>query len=267
MKIRLEDMRWPEVEEALKGSHVVLLPTGATEQHGRHLPLSVDSRNATHLSELAARKVTDEHDIRVLVAPVIAYGEISGHGSYPGTIGVSPDTFSNMIEDIVRGFIGQGFKNILIINGHFGNVVPLSFALRKLNIDFPNVGLYAIRTASLSAKLVKDLRKSDVMAHACELETSLTLAIQPENVKLDEAVREVPDIPLSNKWWSIDKYGPKRMIYLPKKFPKMGKQAGVWGDPACSTREFGEKAIEAAVNDLSALLLEIVEAEDKVKEY
>jgi creatinine amidohydrolase len=171
-----------------------------------------------------------------------------------------------MIEDIVRGFIGQGFKNILIINGHFGNVVPLSFALRKLGIDFPNVGLYAVRGASLAGKVIKELRKSDVMAHACEMETSLSLVIQPENVQLDEAVKEVIKIPLSNKWWSIDSFSPKRLIHLPKRFPKMGKHAGVWGDPTVATKEFGEKVIEAAVNDLADLLLEIADAEDRVRE-
>jgi creatinine amidohydrolase len=93
MKIRLEEMSWSEVEEVLKEPNAVILPTGSIEQHDLHLPLNVDIRCAAYIAEQAARKVTDEHKIRVLVAPVVNYVEASTFSKFPGTIGISLDTF------------------------------------------------------------------------------------------------------------------------------------------------------------------------------
>ncbi len=261
MKIRLEDMTWPEVEEVLREPNVVILPTGCLEQHGRHLPLSVDSRCATYVSEQAASKVTDEHNIRILVAPVVSYGETLTFRNFPGTIGLSVDTTTRVIEEIVRAFISQGFKNILIVNGHFSNTLPISTALRNVSIDFPDLGLYAVYWWVLGSDFILKTRKSDVMGHACELETSASLVIQPENVHLEEAVKELPSIPLSSKWFSGDFYGPRKLIHTSRKFPKMGENAGVMGDPTVSTKEFGEKAIAACADNLAELLVEIVKSE------
>jgi len=171
-------------------------------------------------------------------------------------------------EEIVRDFISHGFQNILLFNGHYGNVIPISVALRRLGIDFPNKGLYAIGWFSLGSDVIGKIKKSKVLGgHAGEVETSVTLAIQPENVQLDKAAKELQDIPLSQKWWPSKKPGPRRLIHLPRGFPKMGKNAGVMGDATVATKEFGEKVIEAVVDDLTELLLEIVSVEDKVKGY
>ena len=267
MKIRLEDMTWPEVEGVLKEPNVVILPTGCLEQHGRHLPLSVDTRCAAYVAELAARKVTDEHNIRVVVAPPVIYGETLTFRNFPGTVGLSLDTITRVIEEIVRGFVSQGFKHILIVNGHFSNTLPISVALRKVSTDFPNLGLYAVYWWVLGSNAIQKMRKSQVMAHACELETSVSLVIQPENVHLDKAVKESQSIPVSSKWFAADTYGPKKLIHIPRQFPKMGKDAGVMGDPTVATKEFGEKVIAAAVDDLTELLLEIVKSEGEVSRY
>ncbi|GAI19376.1 unnamed protein product, partial [marine sediment metagenome] len=87
MEIRLENLSWPEVKEVLKKPHAVILPTGSVEQHGLHLPLNVDYRCPTYVAELAAGKVAKEHDIRVLVAPAVHYGETSStFADFPGVI-------------------------------------------------------------------------------------------------------------------------------------------------------------------------------------
>ena len=116
MKIKLEDMTWPEVEEVQKSPHVLLLPAGSVEQHGRHLPLSVDSRCPTHVAEQAALKVSSEHNIRAVVAPAMHYtetGTTSTFAEFPGTIGLSVDTTAIVIEEIARSVIANGFKNML----------------------------------------------------------------------------------------------------------------------------------------------------------
>jgi creatinine amidohydrolase len=96
MELRLAEMSWLDVEEVLKKPNAIILPVGAIEEHGLHLPLNVDSRIATYVSEHAAKKVMEENQISVLVAPCINYTETAGLGfalsGYVGTIGLSMDT-------------------------------------------------------------------------------------------------------------------------------------------------------------------------------
>jgi creatinine amidohydrolase len=263
MKIRLEDMTWPEVEGVLKKPHVMILPVGSIEQHGPHLPLSVDFRCAVYIAEQAATRVTEKGEIHTLVAPAVHYAETSIFSSFPGTIGLSIDTTSRVIEDITRGFITQGFKNILIINGHGPNTAPIAIALRKVDIDFPSAGLYALNWWDMGSDVIRSIRHSEAMGHACELETSVSLVIQPENVHMDKAVRYLPRLSLSSKWVSADFYGPKKLFYHSRKRypePKMGTAFGAMGDPTVATRESGEKFLAAIIADIVELITEIVKS-------
>jgi creatinine amidohydrolase len=259
MKVNLHDMSWPEVEEVLKKPNAVLIPIGSVEQHGPHLPLSVDSRCAIYIAEQAALKVTAEHQIAVLVAPALYYTDVVTFKSFPGTVGVSIDTETRVIGDISRGFIEQGFKNIVFVNGHMGNVVPIQSALRQLSAEYPDAGLYAVNWWDLGFKVIPKVRKSTIGLHADELETSVSLVIQPENVQMDKAVKELPSYSLSEKWVYPDFYGVKRVFFHSrKKSPKRSTGAGVMGDPTLASRETGEKIIKAVVSDLAEIIVEVV---------
>ena len=126
METRLVNLTWPEIEEIVKKPHVVIVPTGSIEQHGPHLPLSVDYRCPEYVAELAADKVMKEHNIHALVAPPVQYGEVSlAIKGFPGCIGVSTDTAIKLFEDIARTFIYSGFKDIIFLNGHATNVASI----------------------------------------------------------------------------------------------------------------------------------------------
>lgn len=262
MKIRLDDMTWPEVGEILKKPNVVLIPIGATEQHALHLPLSVDSRCATYISEQAAIKVIEEHHISVIVAPTIQYVEVIDFEAFPGTIGISLDTEIRLIEDLARSFIKQGFGNIIFVNGHYPNVIPISTALRKVFVDYPDAGLYAVNWWDLGFEVIPKIRKSVTGLHAEELETSVSLVIQPENVHLDKVTKEFPSFSLSEKWAVPDLSGLKRVFYHSRwKFPNFGSgSSGVMGDSTVASRETGEKIIKAVVDDLVEIIVEVVKS-------
>lgn len=263
MKIKLDDMAWTEVDEVLSKPNAVLIPVGSIEQHGLHLPLSVDSRCATYMAEQAARKVTEEHQIRAVVAPTIHYTEVATFESFPGSIGISVDTEIRVIGDIARSFIKQRFKNIIFVNGHSSNVIPINTALRQVFVDFPDAGLYAVNWWALGFEVIPKIRKSTICLHADELETSVSLVIQPENVHLDKAVKEFPSYSLSERWVFPDFYGPNRVFYHSRKnYPKLGTGSGVMGDPTVASRETGEKIIEAVVDDLVKIMVEIVKSGD-----
>ena len=264
MKIKLADMTWPEVEEVLTKPHVMILPVGAIEQHGPHLPLSVDFRCAVYIAEQAATRVAEEGEIRALVAPDIHYTETSTFRSFPGTIGLSIDTTIRVFEDITRGFVTQGFKNILIINGHNSNVAPITIALRKVAVDFPAAGLYALNWWALGSDVIRSIRQSELMTHSGELETSVSLVIQPENVHMDKAVEYLPRLSLSSKWVSLDFYGPKKLFHHSRKRypkPEMGTTFGAMGNPTVASRESGEKFLAAVIADVVEVIKEIVKSE------
>ncbi len=254
-KVKLNELSWPEVAEVLKRPNVVLLPVGSMEQHSLHLPLNVDSCCATYIAEQAAKKVTGDGNIRVLVAPAIEYTWVQGDFSkFPGTIGVSVDTLLLVIGDIIRGFISQGFNTIILVNGHFPNSAPLSLALGKTSIEFPETGLYLVDWWKLGFDVIPRIRKSSELGfHADELETSLMLVIQPENVHMEKAVEDRPGYSLSERYVGVGGRGPVT-FHSRKKFPKMGTSPGVMGDPTVASRETGEKIIAAVVDDLADII-------------
>ncbi len=260
-------MTWPEVTGVLEKLNAVIVPVGSTEQHGLHLPLNVDACCATYMAEQAARKVNEGHQIRVMVAPTINYSDTSAFSiaGFTGTIGVSAATMTRVIEDIAGDFITQGFKNIIFVNGHGGNIIPITAALRKMSIDYPDAGLYALNWWALGFEVIPAVCKSKVRLHADEVETSVSLVIQPENVYLDKAVREYPSYSLSEKWVFPDLYGANRLFYHSrKKFPSRAKgDTGIMGDATAASKETGEKIIKAVVNNLAEIIVEVVQSEQQ----
>jgi len=266
METRLVNLTWPDVEEIVKKPHVVIVPTGSIEQHGLHLPLSVDYRCPEYVAEMAARKVMKEHDIHVLVAPPVQYGEISlAIKGFPGCIGVYTDTAIKLFEDIARSLIVSGFKNIIYLNGHATNVASIVIGLRKVSYDYPEAGLYLVRWLALGTDVSTKIRKSEWGMHADELETAATLVIQPENVHMERAVKDFPSFSLSENWVKPDICGDKSKVlfHTRQKYPRRDQGSpGVMGDPTVASRETGEKVLEASSNDLAKMIIEIIQFEE-----
>jgi creatinine amidohydrolase len=117
IKNYIPHMTWPEVEEALRHTDMVIIPVGSIEQHGKHLPLGTDFLATMEGCKLLAQK-TD-----VLIAPVVLAGLSEHHMGFPGTITLSPQTFEAVVFETAQSLIRHGFKKIMIYNGHGGNSV------------------------------------------------------------------------------------------------------------------------------------------------
>jgi len=259
MKVRLDEMIWPEVKEALSKPNIVILPLGSTEQHGTHLPLSVDSATATYLSEHAAQRVAKEHGICAIVAPTIDYADVSVHKMFPGTIGVKVDTLIQMIVDIVESIFDHGFKNILVMNSHRQNDCSVESAVRIVADRRPEVNLFAVDSIDLGLvpdeKLIKAGRAG--MGHALEVETSQSLVTEPQNVQLDKAEIGSRELPLTEKYIGFTGTSKsKGVLYHPG--AKGFEKTGTFGDPTKSSREFGEKILSSQINDLTEIIAQIV---------
>src|SRR5512137_3171851 len=112
--MRFEDLNWMDVEEYLKQEDRLMLVIGACEQHG-YLSLLSDVKIPLALADAASKQTG------VLVAPPVNYGSSPYFLSYPGTFSLQISTLISTLQDIIRSAAGQGFKRILVLNGHGGN--------------------------------------------------------------------------------------------------------------------------------------------------
>ncbi len=177
-----------DVQEYLKTKQTVIIPYALCEQHGYHLPLDVDIRNAEY-SSLALAKRLD-----CLIAPVLNY-TFSG-GMLPGTINVKPNTFSNLVGEIIESLSLQGFRNFIIIPGHGGSesMFHLKESLRILKWLNPALHddlILMLPIWDFSPTWTELFRQQDY--HAAQVETSLLLHWCPEVVR-EEIVLDEPEV-------------------------------------------------------------------------
>lgn len=259
MIVRLDEMSWPEAKEVLSKPNAVLLPIGATEAHGTHLPINVDSFYCTYVAEHAAQKVVKEHKIRVIVAPTIDYTDVSVHKMFAGTIGVKIDTLIRVIVDVVGSFLDQGFNNIIALTSHSENKCSLEVALRMIADERPKANVFAVATGGLGFQVRPGLIKAGTagMGHALEVETSTALVMQPQNVHLDKVVIGSRKLPLSPRY--IGDTGADRsrgIIYCSG--IEEPKESGTFGDPTMASKEEGEKILSAIISDLADIIVQVV---------
>ena len=186
---RMQDMTFPEVKEYLKTNKTIIIPYALSEQHGAHLPLDVDIRNCNFMSAKLAEK------LGCITAPTLNY-TFSG-GMLPGTINVKPNTFSNLVGEIIESLALQGFENFIIVPGHGGSesLLHLKESLRILKWLNP-----ALKDSLILLTQLWDFSPSwtNLFAehdyHAAWAETSLLLHWCPEVVRMDKIELDVPEV-------------------------------------------------------------------------
>jgi creatinine amidohydrolase len=176
-----EDQTWPRLRALRHGSSgVVLLPVGATEQHGPHLPLSTDSAIATGVAAYASSRT------RVTMLPALRYGVSVGHTTaWPGTLSTMHGTLAGAIREIVSWLVAHEWRRVLVVNAHFGNDATLRIAVDRLRFDYGrDLQINTLNTWTLSPE-VRDYFVSDGNDfHANRAETDLMLFLDPEWVDM-----------------------------------------------------------------------------------
>jgi creatinine amidohydrolase/Fe(II)-dependent formamide hydrolase-like protein len=248
----LAELTWPEAGERFKQVDVALLPVGAIEQHGPHLPLDTDSYDADHLARRVAEACSAP---KPLVLPLVAYGVSYHHQDFSGTISVSPETMARVVYEIGMSVTRCGVTKLVIVNGHGGNSPALHLAAQMINRDAHI--FTCVDTGETSDHDVHELLGAKNDVHAGEIETSTTLAIRPSLVRMNKAPRAVPRFSSSY----LD-FTSKRSVgwyaYTDKISP-----TGVMGDATKATAAKGERIWELMtgrlvelVEDLKALSLD-----------
>jgi len=224
--IELAHCSWTDVEaHVARGGTLAILPFGALEQHGPHLPLSTDTLQA----EAIARRVAQEFD--ALLLPAVPYGQTWDNAGFPGTLSLSPATTTAVCLDIVRAAHGFGVTTVAIINGDYGNRLPLHTAAHQLVTE----GLDAIVLDYPGLTDIGDEVKDTPWAapglcHADEIETSMVMALRPELVQSDRMVECYPEMP--------EDFGMR-----PLRFDALSP-SGVFGDSRSATAGKGERILE-----------------------
>jgi creatinine amidohydrolase len=177
--MRITDMNWMQVEEYLKRDDRAVLPTGSVEQHG-YLSLSVDNI----LSERVA--VDAAEPLGIPVFPVLAYGISPYFRGFPGSVSLRADTYVHVIRDVLDSIAGSGFKRILIVNGHGGNVPAQSVAAEWM-ADHPGTAVKSHNWWNAPQTWAKVLEIDPVASHASWMEnfpwTRLAGVEMPTNQK------------------------------------------------------------------------------------
>jgi creatinine amidohydrolase len=237
---RYNRLTWPEMNEAIAMQKVVLLPTGSTEQHGRHLPLETDAFLTESVCMEVGRRAAD----RVLVLPTVSYGLNMHHIDFPGTIHIEPETFIAFCLNITKSVAYHGFQKILLVNGHGSNGPLVDLVARKTVLATGSL-CAAVGYIGLVMDAFAEVQETPVVAHADELETSLYLHLAPERVRMEEAApgSDVVGTYLSSD--STSNYPVRFSDYWGR-----WTQRGVHGDPTAATAEKGRVIFEAAVTRL-----------------
>src|SRR3954454_18834615 len=191
--MQLTDLKWPDIE-ALSRDTPVVIPIAALEQHGRHMPLFTDS---LLLGEVI-RRVSERLSGGVLFTPLFWLGNSEHHLDFPGTMTAAPRVYLDVLKDMVENFLVHGFRRLVFINGHGGNIVPAQQALfewkqeHRTRRDLLLLSLTYWDAAGSPPDSIPGLVQKQ-MGHACEWETSMVLRLDPHLVVGD--VKGVPEVP------------------------------------------------------------------------
>jgi creatinine amidohydrolase len=213
------------------------------EQHGPHLPVGVD----TYLSEGVCRAAADAiaAETPVVVAPTLWCGMAEHHMAYGGTFTFDIPTYKAVLGCLLKSLERHGFKRVLIVNGHGGNIAALSAFLPDLAREVPDLALRVTTPYQPAQKAIAPiLEDQDGVHHACEVETSMMMVVAPDTVRRDRLA---------------DAHGPPHWTPLPAGVARYvsfrdATASGVIGDARRASAQKGERLV-AAVRDALVTIL------------
>jgi creatinine amidohydrolase len=258
---RLWELRWNEIAALDRHSTLIIVPTGAIEQHGHHLPVDTDIHNSSQLACLAAERAREAGIGPVLVAPPVWWGTSPHHLAYPGTISLRLQTMSDLLVDICASLWRHGFYRILFLNGHGGNIGVLTATALRISEEVgisPAVASYWTLVKDVLQQVGESPKGG--MGHACEMETSLQLHFRAERVAMEQAG---PDMPRQLTTYSCIDFRDPGPVMIPWDFVR-DSRTGAMGDPTTATSEKGRRIATAAgerVLDLAKQLLQLKESD------
>lgn len=244
-------LSWSEIAALPdKRNTVIVLPVGATEQHGPHLPCAVDTLISAGVVSQALARLPDRLPAFAMVP--ISYGKSDEHLHFPGTVTLSGQTLLASVNEIGESVYRAGFRKLLFVNGHGGQPQVLEICARELRLrhgDFIVVPGFVWRVAHAAGQYLSEREKKHAL-HAGHAETALMLALAPETVHMERAQAHYPplfDAPTLSPdgrpacGWSARDFGP----------------SGVIGDPLPARAEQGRVILDSLAASWAAAITEL----------
>lgn len=235
-----------ELRALAQENAVVILPIASIEQHGPHLPVMTDTRLGYEVAVRAARLAYDTRP--VVVTPVVWSGLSEHHMPYGGTLTLSHGTFRAVLADLIDSLVRHGFHDILISNSHGGNIIAMQQICDELSSQVDATLVAVTYPSEAAAEIAEILEDQPGLAHACEGETAMMMAVEPGLVDTSDLGSLAND---ASEGPTFLRAG--RSAYRWRPFVHMTGN-GVAGDPACATAEKGERLLEVSAEALARLI-------------
>lgn len=223
-----------EVEAYLQSGFKVIVPTGATEQHGPHAPMGTDALLATEVSLRVAGRID------ALVAPAFPYGLSGDHRGFPVAY-LSVKTLTGLVQDVCTSLAETGFREIIFVNGHYTNIIAMAAAIAEVGDQLPE-GTFAFPFNywdPLPPEQLEEYLSVAVGLHANIGETSAVMAVDESLVDLERAVAEYPLFAKTPSTALIAAF-----FFSGKGTTYRATRSGVWGDPRNSTARRGRTFLD-----------------------
>ncbi len=232
-RVRLDEMTSEEFAVIAHKDPVVIVPVGALEEHGRHLPLGADMIQPLHVVEEVARRTG------AFVAPAIPYGVCTTTRPYPGTVSVSVDALKAFVRDVLADLVRNGAHRVMIVSGHAGREHMMALRAAAQDVVDQGTGLKATVLSDYDIIYASSGLLPDGDGHAGAGETSRILTARPDLVKGTSPAgrNEIP---------------PYAVVEDPRKY-----WPGVTGDPAKASKALGEKLDRLVIEELVKLVDEL----------
>ncbi|MGD1950804.1 MAG: creatininase family protein [Leptolyngbyaceae cyanobacterium] len=229
-------LTWQDIDTmADKDQVVIIQPVGAIEQHGPHLPIAVDTALGLAIIGRALDRLAPS--IPAYCLPPLCYGKSNEHWGFPGTVSLSASTLMAVLTDVADSIYRAGFRKLVLLNSHGGQPQVLDIVARDIHqrqSDFWVFPLFVWQVPHQVGELLSPRERREGI-HAGDAETSLMLAILPDQVKMERAVTEYP--PQQEGLLSLE--GALPFSWITRDISK----SGVVGDATAATADKGEKIL------------------------
>ena len=238
-------LRADELCKYAQDDTVVILPVAALEQHGPHLPVMVDSRLVEEVSKRTA-SLGRAKGIPIITLPVVWHGLSEHHMPFGGTVTLTSNTFFLIVRDLIKSISRHGFSKFLILNGHGGNITAAEVCAQDISMELSLPIVAATYWLEAADRFARILEKQTNVMHACEAETSMMMALEP-NLVLDSLLNEAKG-PMELDFLNAGKgsYRWRSLTHVTSN--------GVIGDPSHSSSAKGEQLLREASQAIFELI-------------
>ena len=237
--MRLAELNQAHAAEAIAAGMTAVLPIGATEVHGNHLPLGTDTFLAQGVAQKLEEKAGKDN---ILLLPCLPYGQVWSLRETAGTVDIPDPVLTPFLVNIAMSMYRAGVRRFVFLNAHVGNVPAIKAAMRQVFAQC-DMKVYAFTYPGAEAEIARGCttrRPHGAYFHACEIETSYMLYLCPEQVDMRQAIVQYPEFPAD-----FDVTPTPWTDFL---------STAVLGDATAATAEKGKAIIDAVVDNMIRLL-------------